>query len=83
MARQDPVHSWKAGPGEVMTVENKQTNKQMANYSKSQIMNFELVRKKPDFWLIMITIQIQIRLHKTSIPIVTALEMLFLSESNL
>ena len=22
---QDPVHSWKAGPGEVMTVENKQT----------------------------------------------------------
>ena len=66
-----------------MTVENKQTNKQMANYSKSQIMNFELVRKKPDFWLIMITIQIQIRLHKTSIPIVTALEMLFLSESNL
>ena len=24
---QDPVHSWKAGPGEVMTVE-KQTNKQ-------------------------------------------------------
>ena len=23
---QDPVHSWKAGPGEVMTVENKQTN---------------------------------------------------------
>ena len=22
MARQDPVHSWKAGPGEVMTVEN-------------------------------------------------------------
>ena len=21
---QDPVHSWKAGPGEVMTVENKQ-----------------------------------------------------------
>ena len=24
---QDPVHSWKAGPGEVMTVENKQTKK--------------------------------------------------------
>ena len=24
---QDPVHSCKAGPGEVMTVENKQTNK--------------------------------------------------------
>ena len=24
---QDQVHSWKAGPGEVMTVENKQTNK--------------------------------------------------------
>ena len=24
---QDPVHSWKAGPGECMTVENKQTNK--------------------------------------------------------
>ena len=23
---QDPVHSWKAGPGECMTVENKQTN---------------------------------------------------------
>ena len=23
---QDAVHSWKAGPGEVMTVENKQTN---------------------------------------------------------
>ena len=23
---QDPVHSWKAGPGEIMTVENKQTN---------------------------------------------------------
>ena len=22
---QDPVHSWKAGPGEVMTVENKHT----------------------------------------------------------
>ena len=22
---QDPVHFWKAGPGEVMTVENKQT----------------------------------------------------------
>ena len=22
---QDPVHSWKAGSGEVMTVENKQT----------------------------------------------------------
>jgi hypothetical protein len=22
---QDPVHSWKAGPGEAMTVENKQT----------------------------------------------------------
>ena len=21
-SRQDPVHSWKAGPGEVMTVEN-------------------------------------------------------------
>ena len=26
---QDPVHSWKAGPGEVMTVE-KQTNKDAA-----------------------------------------------------
>ena len=25
---QDPVHSWKAGPGEVMTVE-KQTNKRL------------------------------------------------------
>ena len=24
---QDPVHSWKAGPGEVMTVENKQTQR--------------------------------------------------------
>ena len=23
---QDPVHSWKAGPGEVMTAGNKQTN---------------------------------------------------------
>ena len=22
----DPVHSWKAGPGEVMTVENKQSH---------------------------------------------------------
>ena len=55
----------------------------MATYSKSQIMDFELVRNKPGFWLIMIVIQIQIRLHKKSIPIVTALEMLFLSESNL
>ena len=27
----DPVHSWKAGPGEVMTVENKQTEKDVSN----------------------------------------------------
>ena len=53
----------------------------MATYSKSQIMDFELVRNKPDFWLIIKVIQI--RLHNIFIPIVTALEMLFLSESNL
>ena len=28
---EDPVHSWKAGPGEVMTVENKQTEKDISN----------------------------------------------------
>ena len=31
---QDPVHSWKAGPGEVMTVENKQT-KRTSDYIKT------------------------------------------------
>ena len=29
---QDPVHSWRAGPGEVMTVENKQTNRNDSIY---------------------------------------------------
>ena len=29
---QAPVHSWKAGPGEVETVENKQTNKRKSSF---------------------------------------------------
>ena len=33
---QDPVHAWKAGPGEVMTVENKQTK------ARTKILNPEL-----------------------------------------
>ena len=36
---QDPVHFWKAGPGEVMTVENKQTKSQL---TKSYSMDREV-----------------------------------------
>jgi len=36
---QDLIHSWKAGPGEVMTVENKQTKSQL---TKSYSMDREV-----------------------------------------